>query len=84
MNHSSGEKAYKGLGLEGITARWYSSLTRKAMDEFVTLARRVAEKVPPGSQVLEIAPGPGYFAIELAKLGGYRITAIDMSRRSLK
>lgn len=79
MNHASGEKAYKGLGMEGVTARWYATLTRKSMDEFVTLAQRVAEKLPPGSRVLEIAPGPGYFAIELAKLGEYRITAIDIS-----
>jgi ubiquinone/menaquinone biosynthesis C-methylase UbiE len=80
MNHLSSEKAYKGLGMEGVTAKWYASLTRKAMDEFVTLARRVAEILPPGSRVLEIAPGPGYFAIELAKLCRYRITAIDISR----
>jgi ubiquinone/menaquinone biosynthesis C-methylase UbiE len=65
--------------MEGVTARWYAALTRKSMDEFVTLARRVAEKLSPGDRVLEIAPGPGYFAIELAKLGGYRITAIDIS-----
>jgi ubiquinone/menaquinone biosynthesis C-methylase UbiE len=80
MNRAPSEKAYKGMGMEGVTAKWYASLTRKVMDEFVTLARRVAEKVSPGSQVLEIAPGPGYFAIELAKLGRYRITAIDISR----
>jgi ubiquinone/menaquinone biosynthesis C-methylase UbiE len=80
MNHASGEKAYKGLGMEGVTAKWYASLMRKSMDEFVTLAQRVAEKLPLGSRVLEIAPGPGYFAIELAKLGGYRITAIDISQ----
>jgi len=79
MNRATSEKAYKGLGMEGVTARWYASLTRSAMDEFVRLARRVAERVPPGGRVLEIAPGPGYFAIELAKLGGYRITAIDIS-----
>jgi ubiquinone/menaquinone biosynthesis C-methylase UbiE len=29
--------------------------------------------------VLEVAPGPGYFAIELAKLGRYRVTALDIS-----
>jgi ubiquinone/menaquinone biosynthesis C-methylase UbiE len=29
--------------------------------------------------VLEVAPGPGYFAIELAKLGDYRITGLDVS-----
>jgi len=30
--------------------------------------------------VLEVAPGPGYFAIELAKLGDYQITGLDISR----
>jgi hypothetical protein len=72
MNRASGQKAYKGLGMEGVTAKWYASLTSKAMDEFVTLARRFSEKLSPGNQVLEIAPGPGYCAIELAKLGGYQ------------
>jgi ubiquinone/menaquinone biosynthesis C-methylase UbiE len=80
MNRACRGKAYKGLGMEGVTAKWYASLTRKSMAEFVTLARRVAEKVSPGSQVLEIVPGPGYFAIELAKLGRYRIAAIDISQ----
>ena len=82
MDHAS--KAYKGLGMEGVTAKWYASLTRNAMDEFVTLARRVSETLSPGSQVLEIAPGPGYYAIELPKLGEYRLTAIDIARRSSK
>lgn len=30
--------------------------------------------------MLEVAPGPGYLAIELAKLGPYRITGLDISR----
>ncbi len=34
----------------------------------------------PGSRVLEIAPGPGYLAIALAKLTGGRITGVDISR----
>jgi ubiquinone/menaquinone biosynthesis C-methylase UbiE len=34
--------------------------------------------------VLEIAPGPGYFAIELAKLGDYRITGLDISKTFVK
>lgn len=80
MNRSSHEKGYRGFGMEGMTARWYASLTRKAMPEFVTLAGCVAEKLSPGSQVLEVAPGPGYFAIELAKLGRCRVTAIDVSQ----
>jgi ubiquinone/menaquinone biosynthesis C-methylase UbiE len=79
MNTAVSAKAYKGLGMEGFTAKWYAFLTRKAMDEFKALALRVATQIPTGSDVLEVAPGPGYFAIELAKRGDYRITGLDIS-----
>ncbi len=72
-------KAFKGMGMEGRTAKWYANLTRKSMDEFKTLARRVADQLPAGGRVLEVAPGPGYFAIELAKLGKYQVTGLDIS-----
>ena len=79
MTQASTEKGYKGIGMEGFTAKWYASLTRKAADDFKALAGRVAAETPRGSDVLEVAPGPGYFAIELAKLGGYRVTGLDIS-----
>jgi ubiquinone/menaquinone biosynthesis C-methylase UbiE len=79
MNQPVSEKGYKGFGMEGFTAKWYASLTLRSLDEFKELARRASDQVPPGSQVLEIAPGPGYFAIELAKLGGYQISGLDIS-----
>src|SRR5262249_54722435 len=79
MTSAASAKAYKGLGMEGFTARWYASLTRKALSEFKALALRVASQIPAGSDVLEVAPGPGYFAIELAKRGAYRITGLDIS-----
>jgi ubiquinone/menaquinone biosynthesis C-methylase UbiE len=79
MSQAVAGKAYKGIGMEGRTAKWYASLTAKSMDEFKALARRIADDLPPGSRVLEVAPGPGYFAIELAKLGRYRITGLDIS-----
>ncbi|HTV58829.1 MAG TPA: class I SAM-dependent methyltransferase [Verrucomicrobiae bacterium] len=75
----SDTKAYKGLGMEGAIAKWYASLTRKSLEDFRALARRVAAQILPGSRVLEVAPGPGYFAIELAKLGDYKITGLDIS-----
>ena len=68
------------MGMEGAIARWYASHTHKSLDRFIALARRVADEVPRGSRVLEVAPGPGYFAIELAKIGGYKITGLDISR----
>ncbi len=77
--HASTAKPYKGLGMEGAVARWYASLTKKSLEAFKELARRTAEGIAPQSSVLEVAPGPGYFAIELAKLGDYRITGLDIS-----
>jgi ubiquinone/menaquinone biosynthesis C-methylase UbiE len=49
------------------------------MKEYVELARRVYKDLAPGSAVLEVAPGPGYFSIELAKLGCYAVTGLDIS-----
>jgi ubiquinone/menaquinone biosynthesis C-methylase UbiE len=72
-------KPYKGMGMEGVVAKWYSSLTKKSIGDFQSLARRVAGQLQLGGSVLEVAPGPGYFAIELAKLGDYRITGLDIS-----
>ncbi|HEV2425407.1 MAG TPA: class I SAM-dependent methyltransferase [Terriglobia bacterium] len=80
MSHAVAVKGYKGFGMEGFTAKWYASLTSKAMDDFRALARRVAGQIRPGARVLEVAPGPGYFAIELAKLGAYQITGLDISQ----
>lgn len=84
MTAAISEKGFRGMGMEGYTARWYASLTLKSLDEFKTLARRVAAAIPRGSAVLEVAPGPGYFAIELAKLGGYWVTGLDISRSFVK
>jgi ubiquinone/menaquinone biosynthesis C-methylase UbiE len=78
--HVSTVKPYKGLGMEGAVARWYAALTRKSIDNFKDLARRTAAQIQPGGRVLEVAPGPGYFAIELAKLGDYKITGLDISK----
>jgi ubiquinone/menaquinone biosynthesis C-methylase UbiE len=77
--HTAAPKAYRGFGMEGLVAKWYATLTKKALEDFRALARRTAEQIPSGSRVLEVAPGPGYFAIELAKLGDYRITGLDIS-----
>ena len=73
-------KPYKGMGMEGLTAKWYANLTSKSMNEFNALARRVADEVPHGGRVLEVAPGPGYFAIELAKLRKHHVSGVDISR----
>jgi ubiquinone/menaquinone biosynthesis C-methylase UbiE len=74
------EKGYKGLPMSGPLARWYAQNTAKNIEQFREAARRVAARVPGGSDILEVAPGPGYFAVELAKLGPYRIVGLDISQ----
>ena len=72
-------KAYKGLAMEGVVATWYTRNTGRDRTRFEDTARLVAERVRPGAQVLEVAPGPGYLAIEMAR-HGYSVTALDISK----
>jgi ubiquinone/menaquinone biosynthesis C-methylase UbiE len=65
--------------MEGQVANWYAKNTRKDLDEFKALAKRMSANLSEGASVLEVAPGPGYFAIELAKLGERKITGLDIS-----
>src|SRR5262249_46481010 len=73
-------KPYKGLGMEGMIATWYAKNTGKSIAEYRNLAKRIAEGLRPNDLVLEVAPGPGYLAIELTKLGSHQITGLDVSR----
>jgi ubiquinone/menaquinone biosynthesis C-methylase UbiE len=66
--------------MEGWVARWYTRTRRNDMADFRQQARRVAEQQAGMRDVLEVAPGPGFFAIELARLGDFKITGLDISR----
>jgi ubiquinone/menaquinone biosynthesis C-methylase UbiE len=72
-------KPRKDIGMEGMVAKWYAANTGKSLDDFARLAQRIGSQLQPGSAVLEVAPGPGYFCIELAKLGPFFITGLDIS-----
>src|SRR5258705_8707885 len=74
-------KAYKGMAMEGPIATWYAKNTGRGqrMDWFIKESQAVASRVAPGSRVLEVAPAPGYLAIEIAKSGRYRVTGLDIS-----
>src|SRR5215470_6936087 len=78
--HATTHKGYKGAGMEGFVARWYTRTRRNEIEDFRRQAEAVAARLRPGSDVLEVAPGPGFFAIELAKLGNFQITGLDISR----
>ena len=72
-------RGQKGVGMEGFIAAWYARQTAKD-ERFTTLARKLAPRIKPRDRVLEIAPGPGYLAIELAKLADCRMVGVDISR----
>jgi ubiquinone/menaquinone biosynthesis C-methylase UbiE len=73
-------RPYKGLPLEGPLASWYARTTARSLDDFIALAHRIADELRDGDRVLEIAPGPGYLAVELARLGTFAVSALDISR----
>lgn len=81
-------KAYKGLGMNGIIAQWYAANASKRIDQYIFWADRVAELAQFNqdrfngdvTQVLEVAPGPGLFSVELAKHGRCRIVGLDISQ----
>ena len=70
--------------MEGGLATWYAKITRKDLNEFERLARELAADLPANARVLEIAPGPGYLSIALAKLGPFKITGLDISESFVK
>ena len=72
-------KAYKGIAMEGFIAKWYAKTARRD-EEFKRYVSRVSETAAAGGRVLEVAPGPGYLSIELAKLGKYQVTGLDISK----
>ncbi|MGH9616044.1 MAG: class I SAM-dependent methyltransferase [Acidobacteriaceae bacterium] len=73
-------KGYKGMGMEGSVARWYEKTARKDMSQYRELAARLEADLPVGADVLEVAPGPGFLSIELARTGRLRVTALEISK----
>jgi ubiquinone/menaquinone biosynthesis C-methylase UbiE len=67
--------------MEGSSARRYAKLrgTEAQVEVYRRQAAQIAETLPDRAAILEVAPGPGYFAVELAKLGRFQITGLDVS-----
>ena len=81
-NGAPATKGYRGIAMEGRIARWYAR-TRGTESQIVAWRKQaaaVAELLPGGGEVLEVAPGPGYFAIEMARLARLHVTGLDISR----
>jgi ubiquinone/menaquinone biosynthesis C-methylase UbiE len=74
-------KGYRGIAMEGSIARWYTR-TRGTPTQLALWRSQAAEVVrdlPAGGHVLEVAPGPGFFAVEIARTGRARVTALEIS-----
>lgn len=80
MTTSAITKPYKGMGMEGRIATWYARNTARDLPEFVRLADRIGQALPQPSRILEVAPGPGYLSVELAKRGHHEVAALDISQ----
>ncbi|PZG55815.1 class I SAM-dependent methyltransferase [Spongiactinospora gelatinilytica] len=79
--HNTQSKHTQAVSIEGAMARWYARQRASApqLAEVRRLATRLGDGLPAGAAVLEIGPGPGYLAIELARLG-FKVTGLDLSR----
>jgi ubiquinone/menaquinone biosynthesis C-methylase UbiE len=81
INIMKRQRRSKDIAIEGIAAQWYDNNTRKhRLAEMKAYAKEVAKQIQDGYSILEVAPGPGYLAIELAKLGKFRIIGLDISK----
>jgi ubiquinone/menaquinone biosynthesis C-methylase UbiE len=73
-------KGYKGKGMDGFLARFYDKNARNhIMTQYKIWTQTLLEIIPKDAHLLEVAPGPGYLAIELAKSGIKSISGIDIS-----
>jgi len=67
------------IGIYGWTAKWYDRNSRKSrLKEMCDYADLVEAHAEQGAAVLEVAPGPGYLAIELARRG-FHVTGVEIS-----
>lgn len=67
--------------MEGAAAHRYARLRglQAQLEQYRRRAERLQTVIHPGVEALEIAPGPGYFALEMARRGA-RVTCVDISR----
>jgi ubiquinone/menaquinone biosynthesis C-methylase UbiE len=66
--------------MEGAMARWYARQrgTRQQLADYRQQAEELTAGLARDARILEVAPGPGYFAIELARRG-FDVSGLDIS-----
>jgi ubiquinone/menaquinone biosynthesis C-methylase UbiE len=67
--------------MEGGAARRYARQrgTEGQVAECRREAARLTAGLPDGARVLEVAPGPGYLSLEMARSGRLHVTGLDIS-----
>jgi len=72
---------FQGPEMEGPIARWYARVrgSKSQLDAYGKQGSQITAGLPAGARVLEVAFGPGYLAIEMARLG-FQVTGLDISR----
>ena len=72
---------FKGPEMEGPIARWYARIrgSKSQLDLYRKQASQLTAGLPAGAHVLEVAPGPGYLAIQIARLGTFQVAGLDIS-----
>lgn len=79
MSYMKNSRRKKDLTITGRMARWYDKNTRTSrLTEMQRYAGLVSEYADTGASVLEVAPGPGYLSIDLAKRG-FSVTGVELS-----
>ena len=73
---------FKGPEMEGPIAGWYARVrgSQSQLDAYRKQAFQLTAGLRDGARVLEVAPGPGYLAIEMARPGRLQVTGLDISR----
>ena len=68
--------------MEGRMARWYARQrgTESQLALYREQASALTAGLSSGGKVLEIAPGPGYLTLELARLCRFHVSGLDISR----
>jgi ubiquinone/menaquinone biosynthesis C-methylase UbiE len=71
----------KGPEMEGPIAQWYARVrgSKSQIEAYRKQALELTVGLPDGAQVLEVAPGPGYLAIGMARSGRLHVTGLDIS-----
>jgi len=71
-------------GIEGYFAEKYDKFAKTILIDLYKEITGLVIKHLKSGKILEIGPGPGYLSIEIAKLGDFQITGLDISETMIE